>query len=293
MNHISTLRLGFSFEGKPKLAVLNSTENENIYFVVDDNNLYVFDRETLLEHRKGHHQMFTNEKQIIISSEEGEDLRIAIYRPDNCTNPPKFKLQISKYIPLPTFKHSVNFIDVISQRIIINILRQNTFNDKEESVIIIYRIQQGFKLKYDHLIITHPIYFGEVCMDTNPNRKFEPLEFQGYDLEPYEDCLAAFSRMRVYRDSQNLIYRRKGEHKTHYKKCEGEIFDLETMEWKGTALSYIEKLEGVTFLKFIYADQTYESMLFDDITLISKYTSKDIYVLGFCNEAYHIFRWSV
>ena len=263
-----------------KIACL-TRNSKNIFFISDGEKFILQENNELIEKREGKYYLFPTDTQVIVCSEDvdQEHLRIAVYRFENYTNPQKVKVKISKHIALKSFPYEIQFVDITSQKMLINIIRDNNVTGKKESVIAVYRIHDGFKVRYDQNIITTPKYFGEVCVDSESSGILTRQPIQGYKFIPYDDAIALFNNIRIYIEEDSsgnevLKYKNLSDQNTHFVKIiKGRVGCFEKMDWEGECISYLEKMEDEkTYLKFIFDEtKNYLSFLFDK-NILYKYT---------------------
>lgn len=262
--------------------------NKTLFFITTKETFYLYKGSELIEERQGYHYLFPSGNQVVICSEDDEAtwVRIARYNIESYLNPDKVMVKLGKYLPLNSFVHKIDFVDVTSHKVIFNVIRNNTVLEKQESIITVFKICDNFKLRLEKTFIVSPKIFGKVCMDTDMTQNTgsqKRIEGLDYKFLPYEECAAAFSNERIYVNPYKLIYKNVSENKCYQRDVTGKILAFEKSETTPENANYISYLETITdveglrqvFLKFIIVhNKTYLSYSVSE-NVLYKYTISD------------------
>lgn len=273
--HVQDFCLPSPVIGNPKMCVL-SDQTSYLFFISTEQKFVLQHNNELIQEREGFHYLFPTDTQVVVASIEDNNIRIAVYRMDNYHEPQKIKVKISKYLDMNLFKYQINFIDISSQRMLINIIRENHITLKRESVIFTHRIHEGFKVRYDKCIITSPKYFGEVCINTDK----EIIDILGYRFIPYDGSVAIFRDLKIFIQDDKLIIR-ANEKQVIEKAIIGSIRDLEKMEKQDVCVTYLEIVQNRVFMKMLFIDGHFYNSYEQNEFYLNKYTKNDyIYLVS-------------
>lgn len=229
------------------------------------------DKSKLIETREGIHYIFDYPDHIILISEVEDGIRAAVYYD---SKPKKVRIELPNYKLFSGPNYEINHARIIENNFLLNIIRENKFTEKYESVIYQYIISDDFLLEYDHTIICKPLYLKYPELSLSSDRNINLYDYQffnalGYDLL-YEDLhVKQVNDVLIAQNGSCLVE----------KNVKGECLFLSRIDESN--LCYVDRTPDKDFITLInFSKKIYYSFGFNTRVMCLKTNSGYVWILS-------------